>query len=106
MRGVLRAADERGHVFAALRSAGAWTREVAREQRARDRWTSTAFAERAVRDLGIERRTARAGTAMLLSLVDPVLAQWNLKPTTDQAILLEETFMSIVAASLKTMAAG
>src|SRR5918996_766434 len=54
-RSALHAADERGRVFAALRSAGGWNRELRHEQRARDVDTVRAFAARAERELGIDR---------------------------------------------------
>src|SRR6266540_1380308 len=46
IRGSLRAAGERGHVFASLRSAGAWNRELRHEQRARDANTVRACSPR------------------------------------------------------------
>ena len=103
--GALRAAAERGHLFATLRSAGAWSAEVRRAQRARDADTTRAFADRAVRELGVDRRRAVEATALLLSLVDPLLARWRLDPTPEQAAFLEETYMAIVAASLAALAA-
>ncbi|HET6949363.1 MAG TPA: TetR/AcrR family transcriptional regulator [Acidimicrobiales bacterium] len=106
VRGALRAAAEQGDLFAALRASGAWSPEVRREQRARDRRTSRAFAARAEKELGIEPEAATAGTAMLLSLIDPVLSQWRLDPTAHQARLLETTFMTIVTASLTALASG
>src|SRR2546423_10398054 len=104
VHGALRAAAERGHVFAALRAAGAWSAEVRHEQRERDTMTSRVFARRAVRELGIDRRAAAAGTAMMLSLIDPVVAQWRLKPTPEHAAFLEETYMTIVSSSLAALA--
>src|SRR5256885_14255226 len=58
IRGALRAAAERGHVFAALRSAGGWNRALRLEQRSRDVDTVRAFSSRAVRELGVEGRHA------------------------------------------------
>jgi AcrR family transcriptional regulator len=103
VRGALRAAAERGHLFAALRSAGAWNREVAREQRARDNTTVRAFAARVARERGVERERAVTATAMLLSLVDPIPVRWRLDPTPEHAALLEETYMTIVTASLAAL---
>src|SRR5437870_1455912 len=85
IRGSLRAAADRGHVFAALRSAGGWNRELRQEQRARDVDTVRAFSSRAVRELGIERPHATATTATLLAAIDPVLAQWRLRLTPEHA---------------------
>jgi AcrR family transcriptional regulator len=100
IRGGLAAAAERGPLFAALRAAGAWSPEVRREQRTRDSRTSKVFAARAIKELGAERRQAAAMVSMLLSLVDPVVAQWRRRPTRENAMLLEDTYMSIVRASL------
>jgi AcrR family transcriptional regulator len=97
IRGALRAAAERGHVFAALRSAGGWNRALRHEQRSRDADTVRAFSSRAVRELGIERRHATATTATLLATIDPVLAQWRLRPTEEHAALLEDIYMGMVS---------
>jgi AcrR family transcriptional regulator len=96
IRGALCAAGERGHVFAALRAAGAWNRELRHEQRARDADTVRAFSRLAAREFGIDRRQATAGTATLLATIDPVLTQWRLRPTPENAALLEEIYMGMV----------
>ncbi|HMF84288.1 MAG TPA: helix-turn-helix domain-containing protein [Acidimicrobiia bacterium] len=94
--GALHAADERGRVFAALRSAGGWNRELRHEQRVRDIDTVRAFAARAERELGIARHEATAATATLLATIEPVLAQWRLRPTREHAALLEDVYMGMV----------
>jgi AcrR family transcriptional regulator len=96
VHGALHAADERGRVFATLRSAGGWNRELRREQRARDVDTVRAFASRAERELGISHREATVATATLLATIEPVLAQWRLRPTAEHAALLEEIYMGMV----------
>jgi AcrR family transcriptional regulator len=96
IHGALHAADEQGRVFAALRSAGGWNRELRHEQRARDVDTVRAFAARAERELGIDRREATAATATLLATIEPVLAQWRLRPTPEHASLLEDIYMGMV----------
>lgn len=103
IRGALRAAAERGHVFAALRSAGGWNRALRHGQRARDADTVRAFSSRAVRELGIERRHATATTATLLATIDPVLAQWRLRPTQEHAALLEDIYMGMVGGAYKSI---
>lgn len=103
IRGSLRAAAERGHVFAALRSAGGWNRALRHEQRARDVDTVRAFSSRAVRELGIERRQATATTATLLATIDPVLAQWRLRPTEENAALLEDIYMGMVSGAYEAI---
>lgn len=106
IRGALRAAGERGHVFAALRTAGAWNRELRHEQRARDADTVRAFSRRAERELGIERPQATAGTATLLAAIDPVLAQWRFRPTPENAALAEEIYMGMVHGVFNALQAG
>ena len=96
IHGALHAAGERGRVFTALRSAGAWNRELRHEQRARDVDTVRAFAARAEGELGIDRREATAATATLLATIEPVLAQWRLRPTPEHAALLEDIYMGMV----------
>src|SRR6266516_910782 len=106
IRAALRAADRRGHVFAALRAAGGWNRELRHEQRARDADTVRAFSRRAMRELGIDRRQATAGTATLLAAIDPVLAQWRLRPTPEHAALLEDIYMGMVHGVFDALQAG
>lgn len=103
IRGALRAAAQRGHVFAALRSAGGWNRALRHEQRSRDVDTVRAFSSRAVRELGIERRRATATTATLLAAIDPLLAQWRLRPTQENAALLEDIYMGMVSGAYQAI---
>ncbi|MFP4513508.1 MAG: TetR/AcrR family transcriptional regulator [Acidimicrobiales bacterium] len=105
VRGALRAAGERGHLFATLRAGAAWSRQVRREQRSQDHLTAKAFARRAVEELGIDARTGPTAVALLLSLVDPVLAQWRQDPSAERAVLLEDAYMAIVSATLRDLAA-
>jgi AcrR family transcriptional regulator len=98
IRGALHAAADRGHVFSALRAAGGRSRELRREQRGRDVETVRAFAGRAMRELGLDRRRA---TATLLATIDPVLTQWRLRPTADHAELLEEIYVGMVRGALE-----
>jgi AcrR family transcriptional regulator len=106
IRGALRAAAERGHVFAALRSAGGWNQALRHEQRSRDADTVRAFSSRAVRELGIERRHAMATTGTLLAMIDPVLAQWRMRPTKEHAALLEDIYMGMVSGAYKAIQAA
>ena len=101
IRGALQAAAQRGHVFSALRSAGGRSHELRREQRGRDVETVRAFAGRAMRELGLDRRRATATAATLLAAIEPVLTQWRLRPTADQAQLLEEIYVGMVRGALR-----
>ena len=100
--GALEAAGERGAMFAALRSAGGWTREIRHEQRARDITTSRAFVSAAKRE-GLDPSKAGPATAMLLALVDSVVAQYRAKPTDERAELLRETYMMIVHSTISAL---
>jgi AcrR family transcriptional regulator len=97
LRGSLRAAADRGHVFAALRTAGGWTRQLRNEQRSRDRATVRAFSARAVHELRIDRARATAATVVLLGAIDSVLSRWRRHPTAENAHLLEDIYMGMVA---------
>jgi hypothetical protein len=46
------------------------------------------------------RRRAAATTATLLAATDPVLTQWRLRPTAENALLLEEIYIGMVRGAL------
>ena len=98
IRGSLRAAGERGHVFTALRAVGSGSRELREAHRARNRETVRAFSARASRELGMGRPQATAITAVLLGGVDAVLATWRRNPTEEHARFLEDLYMRMVVA--------
>jgi AcrR family transcriptional regulator len=100
IRGALRAtADRRDGVFAALRSAGARNRDLRHEQRLRDVATVRAFSAQAVRERGLDRREATAASVLLLGAIDPLVAQWRLRPTPANATLLEGVFIRMVGSA-------
>ncbi len=101
--GALRAADERGHLFTLLRSAGGSSRQVRREQRDRDARTFGAFTTRAVTELDLDPDRGPAAVSLLLSLIDPVLAQWRQNPTPERAERLREAYLTIVRATLRDL---
>ena len=103
IRGSLRAAKERGPVFIALRQAGAWTRDLRREQRDRDRDTVRAFASRATAERQLDRAAATSATVVVLGAIDPLLAQWRRRPTAAHARLLEEIYLNMVRAAYATV---
>jgi AcrR family transcriptional regulator len=104
IRGALRAQATRGATFAALRAAGLRTRERRAEQHERDRGTVRYFAARAVRELNLDSRQARAAVTILLGAIDAVLAQWRAHPTRDAAVLLEDTYVTLVIGGLQHLA--
>lgn len=95
---------ERGHLFAALRAAGAWNRDLRTEQRARDRQTVRAFAARAAHEFAIPEDVARPATALLLAATDSVLAQWRARRTPANALKLEGIYMDLVLGGLGRLA--
>lgn len=102
--GALRAADERGHLLGRLRAIGAGVAEVQREQRRRDSRTARAFTAQAVAELGIDPERGAITVALLLSLIDSVLAQWRIAPSPALADRLIEAYMAIVTSSLRALA--
>ena len=82
---------------------GDGTASCATSRRARDVDTVRAFAARAERELGIARRDATAATATLLATIEPVLAQWRLRPTPEHAARLEDIYMGMVHGALRAM---
>src|SRR5437588_7861548 len=96
IHGALRAQASRGATFAALRMAGLRTRERRDEQRQRDRTTLRYFAGQAVREFDLDRTQAKAAPPILLGAIDAALAQWRERPTRAHAMLLEDTYVSLV----------
>ena len=104
IRGALRAQATRGATFAALRAAGARTQERRATQRTRDRTTLRYFADRAIRQLGLDAPRSRAGVAILLGAIETVLAQWRVRPTPEHAAMLEDTYVALVVGGLNELA--
>jgi len=102
VHGALSAADQRGRAFAVLRT-GSWTSEVRKDQRRRDGRTAAAFSGRVVAELGADPRRTRPVVSLLLATVDTVLTQWRADPTPERAARLEEAYMEIVVATLKSL---
>ena len=100
IRASFRVSAKRGALFAALRSAGAWNRELRTEQRARDRQTVKAFAARAAREYSIPLSEAQRATAMLLGSIDSVMVQWRARQTAQNADALERTYLDLVSGGL------
>jgi AcrR family transcriptional regulator len=105
VRASLHASSERGELFAALRSAGAWNKDLRREGRARDRQTVLFFSDLACRELGVPTAEAEALTMMLLTAIESALGQWRTHRTPATAALLEATYMDLVLGGLERMAA-
>jgi hypothetical protein len=106
VRGALKADAERGPVFASLRSAGGWSRDLRRQQHERDRRTVRFFAARAVEEFNLHERQARSAMAILLFALESVLAQWRRRPTPENALQLEDTYVNVVVGALERLAAS
>ena len=104
VRAAYRATAQRGTLFAALRTAGAWNRELRREQEVRDRRTVRFFADHVSAEFGIPTAEAQAATAMLLTSIESVLIQWRTRRTGANAALLEETYLDIILGGLERLA--
>ncbi len=103
VRGSLDAASaRRDGVFAALRSAGTFNRELRAEQRARDTQTVRGFAARAAKELGLDPPVATAASVLLLGAIDPLVAQWRRRPTAANAALLEGIYLEMVRGAYGT----
>ena len=105
VRASFRASSERGHLFRALRAAGAWNPELRREQEERDRGTVHFFAEHASAEFGIPFVDAEAATAMLLTAIESVLAQFRARRTQATAARLEAAYLDITVGGLERLAA-
>lgn len=103
VRAAFQATVERGAMFARLRTAGAWSRDVARSQRTRDAATARAFTRRAADELGLDSREARVAIRLLLGLIDQAVGQFRVEPTKPRAALLEASYMTIVTATLAAL---
>lgn len=104
VHGALAASGDRTHLLSVLRRA-TWRRAVRSEQRERDETTTRAFSRALVAERSVDRSRATPVVALLLSLVDGVLAQWRLDPTPHRAEALEAAYMEIVRGSLAALAA-
>lgn len=101
VRGSLNAQASRGATFAALRAAGGQTPERRTEQRARDRRTLTYFMRQAVQQYGLTETQARAAVSILLGSIESVLNVFRIRPTSEQAALLEDTYVALVVGGLE-----
>ena len=99
----LQATDERGALFAALRAASGYSRELDREQRDRDRVTTRFFSDRIVAEYGVAADAAEIVAAILLRGIDSVLEQFRSYRSAAHAAALEETYLLLVRAGLKAL---
>jgi AcrR family transcriptional regulator len=104
VRAAFRASSERGRLFRALRSAGAWNPQLRRVQETRDRATARFFAQRAAVEFGIPIVDAEAASAMLLTVIESALAQYRARRPGVTATLLEEAYLDIIVGGLERLA--
>lgn len=104
IRASFRVSAERGALFAALRSAGAWNRDLRSEQRTRDRQTIKTFAAQAAKEYSIPLNQARSAIAMLLGSIDSIMIQWRARRTAENASYLERIYLDLVLGGLARVA--
>lgn len=100
VRAVLEAVSSHGAIFIPLLRAGVRDPAFRKEQRARDRRTVRFFATLAADEFDLDDVQAKAATAVLLSGIDSILAQWRARPTAAQARFLEDTYVDLVMGGL------
>ena len=103
-RGSMHAAEDRGMIFAALRSAADMNGQLRKVARVRDRHTVEFYAEHAVAELDVPRPETEAVTAMLLGAIAPALSLWHAQPSDDYALQLEDAYMCLVTGALAELA--
>ena len=103
-RGSLRAAKDRGRIFAMLRSAADMNGQLRKIARDRDRSTVEYYAVHTVNELDVPRAETDAITAMLLAAISPALALWHAEQSDDYAAQLEDAYMCLVGATLAELA--
>ena len=94
----------RGPVFASLHQEGVLDDVLRREQRARNRRTVRYFSALATTELGVPERQARAGTAVLLTGLDSLRAQWRADPSEANRRFLESLFVQLVVGAFDGLA--
>jgi AcrR family transcriptional regulator len=105
VRAVLDAVSRHGTIFIPLLRAGVRDPAFRREQRSRDRRTVRFFARLAADEFGLDEVQAKAATAVLLSGIDSILAQWRSRPTAAQARFLEDVYVDLVMGGLARVGA-
>ena len=99
-RGSIRAAKDRGPIFAALRSAADMHGQLRKTQRERDRHTVGYYAQHTVNELDVPLAEAEVVTAMLLGAIAPALSLFHADPSDEHAAQLEDAYMCIVIGTL------
>jgi AcrR family transcriptional regulator len=102
--GSIRAAKDRGRIFALLRSAADMNAELRKIARERDRRTVDYYAQHTVDELDVPRDETEAVTAMLLGAIAPAISLWHAHPSEDYAAQLEDGYMCIVSSTLAELA--
>jgi len=102
--GSIRAAEDRGQIFAVLRSAADMNGQLRKITRERDRRTVEFYAQHTIDELGSPRAETEAVTAMLLAAIAPALSLWHAQPGEQHAAQLEDAYMCIVGSTLAELA--
>lgn len=102
--GSIRAAEDRGQIFAVLRSAADMNSQLRKITRERDRHTVEFYAQHTIDEIGSPRARTEAVTAMLLAAISPAISLWHAQPSEEHAAQLEDAYMCIVSATLSELA--
>lgn len=102
--GSIRAAEDRGQIFAVLRSAADMNSQLRKIARERDRHTVDFYAQHTMDELGTPAPETEAITAMLLAAIAPAISLWHAQPSDKHAAQLEDSFMCIVSSTLAELA--
>ena len=102
--GSIRAAEDRGQIFAVLRSAADMNAPLRKIARERDRHTVEFYSQHTIDELGSPRPETEAITAMLLAAIAPAISLWHAQPSKKAAAQLEDSYMCIVSSTLAELA--
>jgi AcrR family transcriptional regulator len=103
IHGALQAQRTRGAALSALRAAGGRPGDFPAVQAGRDQTTVGYFARVASREFGTEEKATRKTVSILLRTIEPVLAEWRLRPTPHHAHRLEQTYVDICMGALERL---
>lgn len=103
IRGALQAQRTRGAALSALRAAGGRPGDFLAEQAERDQGTVGYFTRVAARELGSDEKATQKTVSILLRTIEPVLAEWRLRPTPQHAGQLEDTYAGICMGALERL---
>ena len=106
VRAAMAAEATHGPIFGPLRRAGARDSAFRREQQSRDRRTVRFFARLAMTEFDLDKASATAALAVLLTGIESVRAQWRTRPTAENRRYLEDLYIDLVTGALRHRSAA